>query len=126
MAVDSPQSRRTPEVFGRNRRRSVDGVDVEEHAGEEKDEEGEGVKDEDVGHVGDTGVRYELHLLFGGTHEKEAGCVEKLIEGISTSSIKLIISGYGILQMAPRIASCWRLHPGPQHWLCLSGQMRLQ
>ena len=49
---------------------------MEEHVDEEKDQKGEAVENEDVGYMRDAGIRDELHLFFGGTHEEQAGCVE--------------------------------------------------
>lgn len=38
----------------------------------EEEDECNAKQDQDVGHVGDSGVIEELHLLFGCAHEKEA------------------------------------------------------
>lgn len=54
------------------------GVQIEEDVDEEVHEEGDGVEDEDVGDVGDVVGGEEGHLLFGGAHEEETGCVEEL------------------------------------------------
>lgn len=49
---------------------------MKQHVGEEEDEEGKAVKDEDIGDVGDACVGDELHLLFRSTHKEETGGVE--------------------------------------------------
>lgn len=38
----------------------------------EEHKEGEAVENQDVGDMGDTGLRQEQHLLFGCTQEEEA------------------------------------------------------
>lgn len=55
------------------------GVDLEEHADKEEEEEGDAVDNEDIGNVGYAEGGEEGHLLFCGAHEKEAGCVEELL-----------------------------------------------
>ena len=63
-------------VLGWDWWQGVAGIEVEEHVDEEKDQKGEAVENEDVGYMRDAGIRDELHLFFGGTHEEQAGCVE--------------------------------------------------
>ena len=53
---------------------------MQQHGDEEEEQEGYAIEDEDVGDVRDVGGGEEGHLLFGGAHEEEAGCVEELEE----------------------------------------------
>jgi len=60
-------------------RPGVRGVEMQQHADEEEEQEGDAVEDEDVGDVGDVGAGEEEHLFFGGAQEEESGCVEELL-----------------------------------------------
>ena len=66
------------ERFGKGVGRRYAVPDVDADVGEEEDEEGEGVEDEDVGDVVHAGGFDESHLFFGSAHEEEAGGVEEL------------------------------------------------
>ncbi len=57
----------------------VRSVYVEENVDKEVEKESDRVENEDVRDVGDVVRGEELHLLFGGGHEKETGGVEKLV-----------------------------------------------
>ena len=43
----------------------------------EEHKEGKAVEDQDIGDMGDTGLRQEQHLLLGSTHEKEATGIQQ-------------------------------------------------
>jgi len=58
----------------------VRGIEMQQHADEEEEQEGDAVEDEDVGDVGDVGAGEEEHLFFGGAQEEESGCVEELLD----------------------------------------------
>ena len=55
-------------------------VQVDKYVNKEEEEEGQAVENENVGNGIHGGLVNELHLLFGGTHEEEAGGIEKLEE----------------------------------------------
>lgn len=69
------------------------GVEVEQHVDEEEEKEGDAVKDEDVGDVGDVGGGEEFHLFFRGAHEEEAGGVEELERSCMSAEGKSIELG---------------------------------
>ena len=58
--------------------KGVDGVEVQKHIDEQEHEEGDAEEEKDVGDMRDVSAGQQRHLLLGGAHEKEPGCVKEL------------------------------------------------